>query len=219
MSEILLQLNSNSFKGTFAWRRYRRNPSSSGLRMSKAWPFPPSPRAVRPTRWMYSRGSSGGSNWTIQSTSGMSRPRAATSVHSSIPESALQNWKKVVVRFVCFCFPCNKKSTTALMFLQLDRNTITLSLIITHAVFMTHASCYSFCGLVKQLLDIKKRLPRVTSTRHGKIMGIQPSILMTSEACSRKSKIETFLTAAKILPRKNNMFKSTGPLWSGLLTS
>ena len=35
-------------------------------------------RAVRPTRWMYSFGSSGGSNWMIQSTAGMSRPRAAT---------------------------------------------------------------------------------------------------------------------------------------------
>lgn len=50
-------------------------------------------------------GSSGGSYWTIQSTSGMSRPRAATSVHSRMPESALQNWKKVVVRLVCFCLP------------------------------------------------------------------------------------------------------------------
>lgn len=51
-------------------------------------------------------GSSGGSYCTIQSTSGMSSPRAATSVHSRMPESALQNWKKVVVRLVCFCLPC-----------------------------------------------------------------------------------------------------------------
>lgn len=50
-------------------------------------------------------GSSGGSYWTIQSTSGMSSPLAATSVHSRMPESALQNWKKVVVRLVCFCLP------------------------------------------------------------------------------------------------------------------
>lgn len=36
-------------------------------------------------------GSSGGSNWTIQSTAGISNPRAATSVHSRVPDSALQN--------------------------------------------------------------------------------------------------------------------------------
>jgi len=53
----------------------------------------------------FTLGSSGGSNWTIQSTSGISRPRAATSVHSNVPELALQNSKKVVVRFCCFCFP------------------------------------------------------------------------------------------------------------------
>ena len=51
-------------------------------------------------------GSSAGSNCTIQSTSGMSRPRAATSVHRRIPDLALQNSKKVVVRLCCFCFPC-----------------------------------------------------------------------------------------------------------------
>ena len=32
-------------------------------------------------------------------------PLAATSVQSSIPESALQKEKNVVVRFVCFCLP------------------------------------------------------------------------------------------------------------------
>ena len=37
------------------------------------------PRAVLPTRWIYSFGSSGGSYWIIQSTSGISKPRAATS--------------------------------------------------------------------------------------------------------------------------------------------
>lgn len=51
-------------------------------------------------------GSSGGSYWTIQSTSGISRPLAATSVQRRMPESALQNWKNVVVLLVCFCFPC-----------------------------------------------------------------------------------------------------------------
>ena len=54
-------------------------------------------------------GSSGGSNWTIQSTSGISRPRAATSVHNKAPELALQNSKNVVVRFCCFCFPYRNK--------------------------------------------------------------------------------------------------------------
>lgn len=56
-------------------------------------------------------GSSGGSYCTIQSTSGISSPRAATSVHSRMPESALQNWKKVVVRLVCFCLPCEMKQS------------------------------------------------------------------------------------------------------------
>lgn len=134
MSAIFDQENSNSLRGTFACFKYRRKPSSSGRRMSKAWPAPPSPRAVRPTRWMYSYhqfkllyyelkykqsevimkkctfGSSGGSNWTIQSTAGMSRPLAATSVHNNIPLSALQNWKKVVVLFVCCCLPLNFKT-------------------------------------------------------------------------------------------------------------
>lgn len=41
----------------------------------------------------------------IQSTRGMSKPRAATSVQRSVPVSALQNSKKVVVRFCCFCLP------------------------------------------------------------------------------------------------------------------
>lgn len=41
----------------------------------------------------------------IQSTRGMSRPRAATSVQSRIPVGALQNSKKVLVRFCCFCLP------------------------------------------------------------------------------------------------------------------
>lgn len=41
----------------------------------------------------------------IQSTRGMSRPRAATSVQRRMPEEALQNSKKVFVRFCCFCLP------------------------------------------------------------------------------------------------------------------
>ena len=51
-------------------------------------------------------GSSGGSNCTIQSTWGISKPLAATSVHNRIDSLALQNWKNVWVRFACFCFPC-----------------------------------------------------------------------------------------------------------------
>ncbi len=42
----------------------------------------------------------------IQSTSGMSRPRAATSVQTRMPLVALQNSKKVAVRLACFCRPC-----------------------------------------------------------------------------------------------------------------
>lgn len=42
----------------------------------------------------------------IQSTAGISKPRAATSVQSKIPFSALQNSKNVFVRFCCFCRPC-----------------------------------------------------------------------------------------------------------------
>lgn len=48
----------------------------------------------------------------IQSTLGMSRPRAATSVQSKIPVGALQNSKKVLVRFCCFCLPWNKVRLT-----------------------------------------------------------------------------------------------------------
>lgn len=57
---------------------------------------------------VHTLGSSGGSYCTIQSTAGMSSPLAATSVHNKIPDSALQNWKNVVVRFVCCCLPWNK---------------------------------------------------------------------------------------------------------------
>lgn len=51
----------------------------------------------------------------IQSTRGMSRPRAATSVQRRIPEEALQNSKKVLVRFCCFCLPCVSNSVSELM--------------------------------------------------------------------------------------------------------
>lgn len=115
MSAILFHENSNSFSGIRACLRYRKKPSSSGRKISSAWPLPPSPRAVRPTLWMYSLGSSGGSYCTIQSTAGISRPRAATSVQSKIPVSALQNWKNVVVRFVCFCFPCSQHNKPPLL--------------------------------------------------------------------------------------------------------
>ena len=115
MSAILFHENSNSLSGIRASFRYRKKPSSSGRKISSAWPLPPSPRAVRPTLWMYSLGSSGGSYCTIQSTAGISRPRAATSVHSRIPVSALQNWKNVVVRFICFCFPCSHQNRSPLV--------------------------------------------------------------------------------------------------------
>jgi hypothetical protein len=44
----------------------------------------------------------GGSNWMTQSTAGISRPRAATSVAKRVPESALQNSKNRAVRVFCF---------------------------------------------------------------------------------------------------------------------
>ena len=91
--------------GTLACLRYFRKVSSSGCSTSSARPLPPA-RAVRPTRWMYSLGSSGGSYCTIQSTCGMSRPRAATSVQSSMPALAAQKSKKVVVRLFCLRSPC-----------------------------------------------------------------------------------------------------------------
>lgn len=105
MFGILFQENSYSFSVTLAAFKNRKKPSSSGLKINSACPVPVSPRAVRPTRWMYSRVSSGGSNCTIQSTCGMSSPLAATSVHSRIPLLASQNEKKVQVRFCCFCLP------------------------------------------------------------------------------------------------------------------
>ena len=49
----------------------------------------------------------------IQSTRGISKPRAATSVQRSVPDSALQNSKNVVVRFCCFCFPYEPTSVRA----------------------------------------------------------------------------------------------------------
>eukprot|EP01139_Manchomonas_bermudensis_P000891 Amastigsp_a1050_42.p4 type:complete len:122 gc:universal Amastigsp_a1050_42:437-802(+) len=104
MLAILDGGNSYAVTGTFAFLRYRRNPSSVGMRKSSARPFLPA-RAARPTRWMYSRGSSGASTWTIQSTSGMSRPRAATSVQIRMPDSAPTKSRKVEVRFCCFCRP------------------------------------------------------------------------------------------------------------------
>ena len=89
---------------TLACLRNLRKPSSSGNRKRRAWPHPPA-LAVRPTRWMYSFGSSGGSYWTIQSTSGMSSPLAATSVQHRIPCSAWQNSRNVDVLFCCFWRP------------------------------------------------------------------------------------------------------------------
>jgi len=39
-----------------------RSLTSSGVKNNNALPFPAAPLAVLPTLWMYSRGSSGGSN-------------------------------------------------------------------------------------------------------------------------------------------------------------
>lgn len=47
----------------------------------------------------------------IQSTRGMSRPRAATSVQRRMPDVALMNSKKVSVRFCCFCLPCYRRDS------------------------------------------------------------------------------------------------------------
>eukprot|EP00967_Tisochrysis_lutea_P153214 scaffold301866_cov26-Tisochrysis_lutea.AAC.3 len=54
-----------------------------------------------------------GAALTIQSTAGMSRPRAATSVDSRIPDDAEQNSKKVAVRLFCFWSPCNSRTGSA----------------------------------------------------------------------------------------------------------
>ncbi len=48
---ILFAGKVNSFKGTFASFKYRRNPSSLGSKNIKLFPTLPA-RAVRPTRWM-----------------------------------------------------------------------------------------------------------------------------------------------------------------------
>ena len=39
-----------------------------------------------------------------------SKPLAATSVQIKVPCLALQNSKKVLVRFCCFCFPCKSRT-------------------------------------------------------------------------------------------------------------
>ena len=49
----------------------------------------------------------------IQSTLGMSSPRAATFVQTKMLDSALRNSKKVFVRLSCFCFPYVQVSTCA----------------------------------------------------------------------------------------------------------
>ena len=54
MLEILDHENSNSLTGTLNLLSNRRKPSSLGCRNIRAWPLPPAPRAVLPTRWMYS---------------------------------------------------------------------------------------------------------------------------------------------------------------------
>ena len=81
-------------------------------------------RAVRPQRWWNTLGSLGGSYCTTTSTSGRSKPRAATSVHSSTfmrasatPASSLSpcwrfacaNAANVAVRRFGVCLPCSEK--------------------------------------------------------------------------------------------------------------
>ena len=53
----------------------------------------------------------------IQSTNGMSRPRAATSVQSKIASLAFTNWKNVCVLLFCFCLPWEKHKHTHLNFI------------------------------------------------------------------------------------------------------
>ena len=58
MEDHLPTTNRNSMQlilnPTLACLRYLKNISSSGNKRSKAWPRPSFPRAVRPTRWIYS---------------------------------------------------------------------------------------------------------------------------------------------------------------------
>lgn len=64
---------------------------SSGIKNINAFPFELAPLHVLPTLWIYSLVSSGASYYIIQSTSGISKPLAATSVQSKTPFYELEN--------------------------------------------------------------------------------------------------------------------------------
>ena len=244
--------------GTLESLRYRRKPSSSGMRNSSALPLPPVPRAVRPTlhpmrhftmlpttvhsrstptmmhtaacahrrapfnrnhdpqsttvplrvseqsvqgfgstsanvamgkeecgrdtaacmrgrsvyrgthRWMYSLGSSGGSYCTIHCTAGISRPRAATSVQSSTPLSALLNSRNVAVRRLCFCFPwmlltCSRLRATHTLPHALPPITTALSLRENLALHQLQSAIRVSVDALCALLDCTLGISPVTS--------------------------------------------------------
>ena len=84
---------------------------SCGDRNSSALPSRPI-RAVRPTLCTNAAGSCGASNWTTQSTPGMSKPLAATSVHSKHPPAPDANRASACSRCDCFILPCNATTST-----------------------------------------------------------------------------------------------------------
>mmetsp|Transcript_4961 Transcript_4961/g.17245 ORF Transcript_4961/g.17245 Transcript_4961/m.17245 type:complete len:205 (-) Transcript_4961:428-1042(-) len=95
--------------GASGTRRSRRNStyvSSCGMRKTSAAPSRPI-LAVRPTLCTNAAGSCGGSYCTIQSTSGMSSPRAARSVHRSTPPALAANAASTPSRCVCLSRPCS----------------------------------------------------------------------------------------------------------------
>mmetsp|Transcript_11591 Transcript_11591/g.34140 ORF Transcript_11591/g.34140 Transcript_11591/m.34140 type:complete len:311 (-) Transcript_11591:438-1370(-) len=82
--------------------------SSWGSSSKTALPLRPA-RAVRPARWTKVSGFCGASTWITRSTSSTSRPRAATSVHSSatLSEVHSRNWAQTALLFFGAIFPCN----------------------------------------------------------------------------------------------------------------
>mmetsp|Transcript_9424 Transcript_9424/g.28341 ORF Transcript_9424/g.28341 Transcript_9424/m.28341 type:complete len:268 (+) Transcript_9424:1036-1839(+) len=70
-------------------------------------------RAVRPTRCTKADGSCGGSYCTTHPTSGMSKPLAATSVHSRHPAGRSVKSASTASRAACFMRPCRARSGRA----------------------------------------------------------------------------------------------------------